>query len=158
MDPLLIPDLVSDLWLKDCICTIYPFYHLAKISKKFSTLLITYQDSVAARNPSASRSTLGVIRAQGEFLLYNTPPCRAAQEAMGSTIQGVEENDLESYMHTNKTSRSSFQTALGHHVALHAWRRRHCPTPKLSRMWQLVYSLMLNCRLPQQLYWFHSSY
>lgn len=52
MDLLLVPDLVSFLWLKDYICTIDSFYHIGKISKKFSILLITYQDSLAARSLS----------------------------------------------------------------------------------------------------------
>lgn len=51
----LVSHLVSDLCLKDYICTINPLYHLDKIST-FSMLLITYQGSVMARNLSASRS------------------------------------------------------------------------------------------------------
>ena len=57
LDPILVPDLVNGLCLKDYICAINPLYHLAKISK-FSMLLITYQESVAASNLSASRSNL----------------------------------------------------------------------------------------------------
>ena len=56
-DPLLVPDLVNSLCLKDYICVINPLYHLAKISK-FSMLLIIYRESVAARNLSTSRSNL----------------------------------------------------------------------------------------------------
>ena len=52
-----VPGLVNSLCLKDYIRTINPLYHLAKISK-FSMLLITYRESVAASNLSASRSNL----------------------------------------------------------------------------------------------------
>lgn len=33
MDPDLVPDFVNDICLKDYMCTISPFYHLAKVSK-----------------------------------------------------------------------------------------------------------------------------
>ena len=57
LDPILVPDLVNSLVLKDYICAINPLHHLAKISK-FSMLLVTHRGSVAARNLSASRSNL----------------------------------------------------------------------------------------------------
>lgn len=45
------------LCLKDFLCINSALYHLAKILK-LSTLIITYQKSVPARNLSASRSNL----------------------------------------------------------------------------------------------------
>ena len=57
LDPLLVPDLLNGLCLKDYIYAINPLYHLAKISK-FSMLVITYRESVVARNLSISRSNL----------------------------------------------------------------------------------------------------
>lgn len=32
LDPLLVPDLASGLWLKDFMCSLDPFHHPAKIS------------------------------------------------------------------------------------------------------------------------------
>ena len=57
LDPILVPDLVSGLRLKDYMCAIMPLDHFAKISE-FSMLLITYRESVAARNLSTLRSDL----------------------------------------------------------------------------------------------------
>lgn len=51
--PDLVLDVVGGLYLKDYVYN--ALYHLAKISK-FSMLLITYQESVAGRNVSATRS------------------------------------------------------------------------------------------------------
>lgn len=58
IDPLLVPDMVSGLCLKDYICTINTLYHLGKISK-LSMLLITCRESIMAKNLSASRTNLG---------------------------------------------------------------------------------------------------
>ena len=59
LDPDLVPDLVNDLCLKDCIRTINPLYHLAKISKfQSSYSQFTYQVSDTIRTLSASRSSL----------------------------------------------------------------------------------------------------
>lgn len=57
LDPILGPNLVNGLCLKDEMCTINPLHNLVKISK-FTMLLITYWASVMARNLSASRSNL----------------------------------------------------------------------------------------------------
>ena len=58
LDPILDPDWVNGLCLKDYICKINPLYHLAKMAK-FFMLLVTYRGSAAARNLSALRSNLG---------------------------------------------------------------------------------------------------
>jgi len=50
LDPSLALDSVNQLCLKDYMCTINPLHHLAKIFKDSAHLLVTYQESVAARN------------------------------------------------------------------------------------------------------------
>ena len=89
LDPDLVPDLVNGLCLKDYICVIYPLYHLAKISK-FRMLLITYRESVAARNLSASSSDPGRRPySRGD---PGVPPAAVQESSTGpglSTIYGV---------------------------------------------------------------------
>ena len=59
LDPDLVPDLVNSLCLKDCMCTLNPLYHLAKISKfQHAYSQFTYQVANAIRILSASRSNL----------------------------------------------------------------------------------------------------
>lgn len=49
------PRPLNSLCLKDCMCTVNPLNHLAKIS---SMLIITYRPCVTARNFSALKSNL----------------------------------------------------------------------------------------------------
>jgi len=84
LDPDLAPELINGLCLKDHMCTINPLYHIAKIYKVSAHLLMTYRETVVARNLLTSRrEPWATSETEGEILAYSLLPCRIAQRALG---------------------------------------------------------------------------
>lgn len=78
VDPDLVPGFVSDVHLKDCMCTISPFYHLARISK-FS---VSYWKSVE-KGISLPQGVTRCVCPQREVLVRSPLLCERAQGALG---------------------------------------------------------------------------
>ena len=66
------------------MCTINPLYHIAKIYKVSAHLLMTYRETVVARNLLTSRrEPWATSETEEEILAYSLLPCRIAQRALG---------------------------------------------------------------------------